>query len=44
VRLVVNELRKQPADPAMVAKRERDAQMRELTTGPTAPSSTSATP
>ena len=37
MRLVVNGLRKQPADPAMVARRERDAQMRQLTTGPTAP-------
>jgi hypothetical protein len=31
VRLVVNELRKQPADPGTVAERERDAQLRELT-------------
>ena len=31
MRLVVNELRKQPADPGTVAERERDAQLRELT-------------
>jgi hypothetical protein len=29
--LVVNVLRKQPADPGRVAERERDAQLRELT-------------
>ena len=35
---------KAPADPIALAKRERDAQLRELTTRPTARTPTSGTP